>query len=869
MLECPIDYFIDNLIFNRDKSCWAIYELNGYDYENISDEKKIEILNKLTLFIANVIAEAKYMLIPISQDLDTQFSLFEKELIKNDILYNTALEQAKLTKQYLQKKIDNNGKSNDYKTFVVVKLTNQEEAGYEVVEQIKDLFHFVVTSVINDVNVLLQMDSKDILVSKIRHFEKLSQKFLDNQNKRLALQKIDTKTTQWLLRRMMYRGIPKNIKLFYKNKIEAWTPRGIEITLANEKYLRPKKRDVTNLFSGVIKKNGRTLIIEHEKGVSYQTFLVITNIPNERLFPDYEFIYQLQQYNKNVEIYIHTKNIPYKNALREVELKKREIKSQKENVENAGEQVTEDLNINEYESNELEAELKSTKSPLTQTSIVICLSDDNLEQLNAKADFIKTEYEDMGFIVERPFSDQFELFMQCIPSVGFTIKDFVKPLTPMALASGIIGATQELGDLIGNYIGTTGSQQKNVFLDMKLASLTNKSASATFYGNLGYGKSFNANLLVYLHVINGAYGLIIDPKGERSHWVNDLTSLKDHITLVTLTSSPEFRGTLDPYNIFRDVEGGIELANELILNVLSEMFKLQPKDHEYIALQEALGTIKNESLPSMVMLANLLDKFPADDELAPSARMLARKINLLQQSGMGQLLFGSGNEKAITLNNRLNILQIENLKLPEPSKRKSDYTPDEITSVVLMMIMTAFVKRFLHSHKNRFKICLFDESWMLGKTSEGEALMSYFGRMGRSLYAAMILNGHSVTDLPNEGVRNAITYKFCFHTDNTDEATRMLDFLKLERTKANYELLMGLQNRECLFSDLNGRVGKLEFDAVFSDLIEVFGTTPTDENEIDNNTENIEIFKSEEANSIDIYEYEDIDIYEYEEREVQ
>ncbi len=868
MLECPIDYFIDNLIFNRDKSCWAIYELKGYEYENISDESKLVILNKLTLFIASTVSEAKYMIIPVSQDLDTQFNLFKKELKKNDPLYDNAIFQADATKKYLSQKIAINGRSNDYKTYVAVKLVS--DSSFEIVNQIKDMFDFMVKSVVNDINAFFHTDVKDILKSKIKHFKKLASLFLDNQNKRLALMEIDTKTTQWLIRRMMYRGLPKEVKLYYRNKQENWTPRGREITLANEKYLRPRKRDITNLFSGVIKKSGRTLIIEHETDISYQTFLVITNIPNEMMFPGYEYIYLLQQYNIQAEIYIHTKNIEHREALRKIDFQRRAIKSQMGNIDKADEEIPEELFISKEESEALEAELKSSKFPITQTSLIICLADKDQDELNKKANFIKTEYEDMNFIVERPFSDQFELFMQCIPSVGFVVKDFIKPLTPTTLASGVIGATHELGDLTGSYIGTTGEQEKNVFLDMRLACLTNKSASATFYGNLGFGKSFNANLLVYLHVLNGAYGLIIDPKGERSHWVSNLPGLKGHITLVTLTSDPRFKGSLDPYNIFRDVQSGIYLANELTLNVLTEMFKLQPKDDEYTALQEALGTMKYEQIPSMTKLIKKLENFNPTDDLRKDALKISRKIKLLSNGGMGQLLIGDGNEKAIQLGNRLNILQIENLTLPEQSKRKDDYTPDEVISVVLMMVMTAFVKRFIHGHKNRFKICLFDESWMLGKTSEGEALMSYFGRMSRSLYAAMILNGHSVTDLPNEGIRNAITYKFCFHTDSRSEADRMLDYLNLEKTKSNFHLIMNLKNAECLFQDLNGRVGKLKFDAVFQDLIDVFSTTPeeskeekdtsnaqsNDLNEPDDTDKQL-IETPQQEQEIDIFAYED------------
>lgn len=67
-----------------------------------------------------------------------------------------------------------------------------------------------------------------------------------------------------------------------------------------------------------------------------------------------------------------------------------------------------------------------------------------------------------------------------------------------------------------------------------------------------------------------------------------------------------------------------------------------------------------------------------------------------------------------------------------------------------------------------------------------------------------------------------------FHTDNTEEAVRMLEFLRLEPTSENISVLTRLRNRQALYQDKDGHVGVLTFDAVFSDLIDVFSTTPED-----------------------------------------
>ena len=275
------------------------------------------------------------------------------------------------------------------------------------------------------------------------------------------------------------------------------------------------------------------------------------------------------------------------------------------------------------------------------------------------------------------------------------------------------------------------------------------------------------------------------------------------------------------------------MANELALNVISELLKISPTSDEYTALLEGARIIKTKEneRPSMSLLIQILKEFNPKDDLSPVAKRLARQLEVRQEAGMSQLLIGDGTEEAITLDNRLNILQIQNLKLPSPETEKKDYTTEEMLSTVLMMVLSHFAKKFALVKRPVFKIILFDESWALGKTTEGAKLYDYLSRMGRSLFTGCIFNGHSVLDIPSEGIKNTITYKFCFQTGSDSEAERMLAFLGLEVTEDNKDILKNLPNRTCLFQDLNGHVGLLKFDAVFQDIIEVFSTTPTTEEE--------------------------------------
>ena len=346
--------------------------------------------------------------------------------------------------------------------------------------------------------------------------------------------------------------------------------------------------------------------------------------------------------------------------------------------------------------------------------------------------------------------------------------------------------------------------------------------------------------------------MIIDPKGERSHWEKQLIVLRGLISTVTLGAAASDRGKLDPYNIYPD---DIREAHELTLNVLSDLFGLDPKSDEYIAILEAQKRMeKSHGAHCMLKLAKMLEAIPEEDNLHEAANNLARRIILYRDNGMAGLLIGDGTKHAITLDNRLNIIQLQNLKMPSPETPKQDYTRDEVLSVVIFGVVSAFIKKFALVKRPVPKGILVDESWAISASKEGRNMEEFISRMGRSLYTCIIYNGHSTKDLPTEGIKNSITYKFVFRCrNNKEEAERLLEYIGLEITPENMAIIQNLHSGQCLFKDMYNRVGVLQFDAVFQDIIDVFSTTPKEDEE-DNYAEE----ELEEAIKADDEEQEEV-----------
>lgn len=860
--KCPINFYIDNLIFNEDKSVWAAFKLKGYDYDFLEDVSKISMLNRVTRLLCEVWSDAQILGIPVEQNNVEHFRKLRRNLRKTDPLYDLAFGHAEETQKYLQEFGADTG-SNDYSFYMIVKLAENSE--YEVINGIKEMGQFFLKNPLNSLNVLMNLDTGDILNSKLQECKKMARKYFDSLDKKVAMEKVHGEEMQWLFRRMNYRGLQESPGLFYKNQnFDTWVPRGEEINISGEDIIRPYHKDIAMLFSGAIRHKGRTIEIDHGKQTSYQTFLVVTQMPDKIEYPGTEWLYMLQQYNVKAEFCLRIKAVTHREGLKKLDNKKQEIDAQMENVEEANMRMPDDLETGANYADAMEAELKMLKAPILYTTISICLSADNQETLEDNVLTIKNAYEDIQYVIERPLAEQYKLFINHIPTCGNTLPSYVLPLSPMMLAGGVIGAVHELGDREGPYIGTTGAERKQVFLNMGQACLKNKSASATFYGNLGFGKSFNANLLLCLNVLYGGYGLIFDPKGERGHWEEEFDLFKGVITTVELSTDPKFKGKLDPFIMYRD---DINMATDLAFNILMEQRQIRSSSPQETALKEALNQIKKEyqngkKHASMTRLCEILKNFNSKDSLKDIAKDLARSIELDKEIGMSALLFGEGKEEGIKLDNRLNILMIQNLKLPSPTTKKEDYTAEERMATVIMMVLGHFAKQFALTKRDVFSMILFDESWALGKTTEGVKLIDFLTRMGRSLYTGVILNGHSVLDLPTEGIRNTISYKFCFHTDNYEEAGRMCDYIGIANTAENRDAFMSLKNAQCMFRDLDGHVGRLQFDAVFEDIIQAFSTTPVsysvDEEEKDKAAERDVEFIGEEY-EIDLFAREVID----------
>lgn len=84
----------------------------------------------------------------------------------------------------------------------------------------------------------------------------------------------------------------------------------------------------------------------------------------------------------------------------------------------------------------------------------------------------------------------------------------------------------------------------------------------------------------------------------------------------------------------------------------------------------------------------------------------------------------------------------------------------------------------------------------------------------------------NANDLLDEKMKNNIGMKFAFRSTDPKEIENVLSLLNLKNTEYNASTLRELQNGQCLFQDISGRVGVVSINALFKDLFDAFDTRP-------------------------------------------
>ena len=813
----PIKYIDNNLVWNKDNEVFAYYELIPYNYSFLSAEQKFIVHDSFRQLIAQS-REGKIHALQIATESSIRSMQEQSKKLVTGKLKEVACQKIDEQTEALVSMIGDN--QVDYRFFLGFKLMVTEEQLN--LKNLKKSAWLTFKEFLHEVNHTLMNDFVSMPNDEINRYMKM-EKLLENKiSRRFKVRRLEINDFGYLMEHLYGRD-----GIAYED---------YEYQLPKKNYKKEtliKYYDLIRPTRCVIEENQRYLRLEHEDKESYVSYFTVNAIVGELDFPSSEiFYFQQQQFTFPVDTSMNVEIVENRKALTTVRNKKKELKDLDNHAYQAGSETSSNV-VDALDSvDELETDLDQSKESMYKLSYVIRVSAPDLDELKRRCDEVKDFYDDLNVKLVRPAGDMLGLHSEFLPASRRYINDYVQYVKSDFLAGLGFGATQQLGETTGIYMGYSVDTGRNVYLQPSLASqgvkgtVTNALASA-FVGSLGGGKSFCNNLLVYYSVLFGGQAVILDPKSERGSWKETLPEIAEEINIVNITSDSSNQGLLDPYVIMKDVKD----AESLAIDILTFLTGISSRDGEkFPVLRKAVRTVSQNQNHGLLQVIEELRK-----EDTAVSRNIADHIESFTDYDFAQLLFSDGSvENAISLDNQLNIIQVADLVLPDKDTTFEEYTTIELLSVSILIVISTFALDFIHSDRSIFKIVDLDEAWAFLNVAQGETLSNKLVRAGRAMNAGVYFVTQSSGDVSKESLKNNIGLKFAFRSTDTNEIKQTLEFFGLDiEDENNQKRLRDLENGQCLMQDLYGRVGVVQIHPVFVELLHAFDTRPPIKSEVD------------------------------------
>ena len=806
----PIKYIDNNLVWNKDNEVFAYYELIPYNYSFLSAEQKFIVHDSFRQLIAQS-REGKIHALQIATESSIQSIQEQSKKLVMGRLKDVAYQKIDEQTEALVSMIGDN--QVDYRFFLGFKLMVTEEQFN--LKNIKKSEWLTFKEFIHEVNHTLMNDFVSMPNDEINRYMKM-EKLLENKiSRRFKVRRLDKNDFGYLIEHIYGRD-----GVAYED---------YEYSLPKKKLKKEtliKHYDLIRPTRCLVEENQRHLRLEHEDSESYVSCFTVNAIVGELDFPSSEiFYFQQQQFTFPVDTSMNVEIVENRKALSTVRNKKKELKDLDNHAYQSGSETSSNVVDALDNVDELEMDLDQSKESMYKLSYVIRVSAPDLDELKRRCDEVKDFYDDLNVKLVRPAGDMLGLHSEFLPASKRYINDYVQYVKSDFLAGLGFGATQQLGENTGIYIGYSVDTGRNVYLQPSLASqgvkgtVTNALASA-FVGSLGGGKSFCNNLLVYYSVLFGGQAVILDPKSERGNWKETLPEIAHEINIVNLTSDRENAGLLDPFVIMKNVKD----AESLAIDILAFLTGISSRDGEkFPVLRKAVRAVTQSDQRGLLHVIEELRK-----EDTPISRNIADHIDSFTDYDFAHLLFSDGTvENAISLDNQLNIIQVADLVLPDKDTTFEEYTTIELLSVSMLIVISTFALDFIHSDRSIFKIVDLDEAWAFLNVAQGETLSNKLVRAGRAMQAGVYFVTQSSGDVSKESLKNNIGLKFAFRSTDINEIKQTLEFFSIDKEdENNQKRLRDLENGQCLLQDLYGRVGVVQIHPVFEELLHAFDTRP-------------------------------------------
>lgn len=817
----------ENLVLKKDGSVSAIYHVPSKVVNSVDDEAK-ESFKELVFSALSGLQEYKdftIRMIPVPQELFHNFNKLSLDIDWDSGVADLADEVLHGMMYNLE---DSLGEVFEYKYYIVVPLKSIH-VSVDLKSVVKQSYRTVRNKTMSYFGL-----SEDIPVDWYKHYD-VQKELVDNALSLLSVQALTTAESVFLNRLQYLRGLS-----YDKN-------REIELVQSSIENL-----DEVNIEFEHI----NVLKVSNVDSSTYVGLLPVNSLPENLSYLHLQE--ELQALRFPVESNYLAQFSLSKGAFSLLAKAKRAGQRLKNTMEEADESdsLQKTTVIRSRFLLEDLQERFDEKEPMVSYLNTLIITANTIEELKSRYEILFSHLSQLGVGLVRANADQLYLYYKNMIGEVLDIKDrnFIQPTTLEGFCENLFFITRKVGTDVGFYIGRVDNQVSSwqgdfesaidssnnpVYVNLlqankqKVAGKITNNPHVAIIGETGSGKSFLTKLLFTYHSFLKSKILYIDPKAEmRKQYQKILKKHKkagtnvalqkyiESIDFVTLDAkNPRNYGVLDPIVFLTGAEA-VDLADSMIDSLLG-------KDNNPVIQAGYLDSIdkvlQRRASGEKVGMLHVFEDMQSDsnkEEVINAGNLLERIV----KNSILSLCFSDGTNDAISLENKITILEITGLDLPKANSNH-EMTKTQQKSLTVMYALGYFCKRFGERDRTEETILFFDEAWFFNSTVVGRAILMELRRIGRSFNNFMVYITQSVHDLSTTEDSTGFGTVFAFLEKN--EVDDVLDYLKIVKTEHTREWLTNMTMGQCIYYDTFGRKERITVDGMFSEIMELFDTVET------------------------------------------
>lgn len=521
-------------------------------------------------------------------------------------------------------------------------------------------------------------------------------------------------------------------------------------------------------------------------------------------------------------------------ALAIVNKVRKSAKEQRREAEqSSAEETDDDVAMSEQEMRTLGAEIRRGRTQLVRASILISVTEDTKESLDASVQALQTHYAGLGIKADILEGEQREAFLQAMPCDQLRLEDLAHVMDAEGFFGSWFWGGSVTGEAEGPVVGhTTGATPLLVRAHPTEAPRRGDTATTAILGRSGRGKTTLMQLMALDAADEGAWVPILDLKGDLDNRHGGIVGCaREHgIPAEAVNVSGKFAGAADLLALSSH-ETALSEAHSQLMLLVSEALRVraQPVLMEHISALLESGERRST--------ARLIQRMAASEEA--TAQAIAAELSAWRTDTYGAAIVGErGATEPLSTEPGIRLIRFPGMKPPDSSIPASEWTASQRVQAAVIRGFLAWINQIAARQelRNLRKMVCLPEAHLLTATTEGATFLGHIARMGRAQGVCLLIDSQDTASIAeNDGIMEQIGTVFAFSQNTHRQQEALATLLGLEPSKANCDAIRDVSvepgtgeiaHGHCYMRDWRNRVASIQTTYPNSRVADLLDTSP-------------------------------------------